>query len=153
MPNLSGIGAGAIPEEFNVGKAPDNPAGQPIGNIGQLQPPSVTQQPLAPLQQPIGGNFQPPPIAPAMGAGLPGTTAAPSFGATNQPMLGGAPVDMTTFLPGLQQVPNNTGSHWPVEFQPVDYDPFQAIAGQPNSAAAGTAQPQGGPANNNLTMR
>ena len=175
--------AGATPPEYDLGQskqpnlgasapvAPQQPDIMQTAQAGRLPPaqglfPNETVTPAMGLNDPLHKTLPPQePIALANGA-APNAMTATSWGAINQPMLGGLPVDMTTFLPGLQQVSNNAGVNWPVEFQPVDHNPFQPVtAGQnpgggigmplnPNQYPNQQSQPApGGPVNNNLAMR
>jgi len=108
---------------------PSNQPG-PLGTVGNPSANSATTQPLQQL---------------AAGAQL-GTQQ----GAANWPIPPNSGVDLSMFVPGTQNIPNSGGGHWPVEFQPVNYDPFQLMAGARQQDGG---QPIGGPVNNNLTMR
>lgn len=153
MPMVAGAN---VPPEFVVGATPQNPPPN-TGNDLSIAGTRIPQPPQPPIQDgsiggargtlptlgsdnrtPIAGSLQPQNLQPAQ-------PVHPSSAWTLPPNSG---IDLSMFVPGPQNIPNGNGGHWPVEFQPVNYNPF--------SSAGTVAQPgvqPGGPVNNNLTMR
>lgn len=148
--------SGGQPMPFTAPPAQSDTPLSPNAGTMPFTPPSIT--PLPSGEQPnlalaVQPNVQygalPPPAYTPLPVGEQPTPAIPTQLPWAVPPNSG--VDLSMFTPGQQIIPNGSGGNWPVEFQPVSYNPFDG-AGVGNSQQQNSAAP-GGPANNNLTIR